>query len=550
MKKIVAIMWILLLSTNFIYAAEESTNNKVADHFQVTADPTSIKVGEATDLTIKVLDKDWEIVKDYLWTIYITVDNDTKATIPYENWYSFIESDLWQKVFSKWLSFTKEWQMKVSVLDIDNDDLIWYVNITVVSGWTTTPIQWDITILSPDNWVTIPENFVTVNGISKKNSKVQFFLNSTKSWESQTDNDGNFSFKLTWLNSQSNVISVKVLDGTNNVIAESDQIIVSVESEWSPIKGFSIKWWNSIEAWSSMDIEITSDPSLQEITISLDGMIENLKESSTPWVYVWTITAPKKPWDYKIDVNLKNALWKTTSKPSVSSITVLESNIFKNITYATKDKRAILNFELEENKENEIEYFKIKYSTWNDLSNAQSIVTFEKEKIKSNSWWYTWYIPNLNLDKYYFEIYALDKDKIEINWKPSQIIDVDLSLKSWQTMAIISNLKTSKISANQNELIWETIPEATSYNVYKRDKDGNFQLIENVKTNKYIVNIIWNELKYEDFAVKWVYWDSAAESPDFSNVTKIQTWPMQIMLLLIIAFTFPLLYFYLRKKKF
>jgi hypothetical protein len=56
-------------------------------------------------------------------------------------------------------------------------------------------------------------------------------------------------------------------------------------------------------------------------------------------------------------------------------------------------------------------------------------------------------------------------------------------------MAIISNLQVTKINENQNELIWDLIPEATSYNVYKKDRDGNFNLIENVKTNKYIINI-------------------------------------------------------------
>jgi hypothetical protein len=51
-------------------------------------------------------------------------------------------------------------------------------------------------------------------------------------------------------------------------------------------------------------------------------------------------------------------------------------------------------------------------------------------------------------------------------------------------------------------LSWNPITEAVSYNVYKKDKDGNLVLIENVKTNQYIINFSQDKVKFEEFGIK------------------------------------------------
>ena len=183
---VVAVMGVTSFSLNLI-VANAATASK-ADSFEVTTNPETTETWEAIDLTVKVLDKDWKVVKDYAWTIYITVDNDTKATIPYADWYTFEAADLWQKTFSKWLSFTKEWKMKVIVMDIDNDQLEGAVDVTVwAGGWDTGGnASGDITITSPDNGMTIADWKVTVSGSTKKNSKIKFFLNGTEATDLET----------------------------------------------------------------------------------------------------------------------------------------------------------------------------------------------------------------------------------------------------------------------------------------------------------------------------------------------------------------------------
>ena len=110
----------LLLSCLIVIQGVPAFAAGKATKFELTLSQ-SAKVGEALDLGVKVVGKDGEVVKDYVGTVYVTVDNDSKATIPYPDGYTFVSGDQGQKTFSKGLSFSKEGSMTVSVTDIDDD---------------------------------------------------------------------------------------------------------------------------------------------------------------------------------------------------------------------------------------------------------------------------------------------------------------------------------------------------------------------------------------------------------------------------------------------
>lgn len=558
MKKIFSFLTILVLflpstlvfaATNKTATASVTSSNATwkVDHFEVATNPSSTKVWEAVDLTIKAVDSSWNQIKDYLWTIYITVDNDTKATVPYSDWYQFLAADLWSKTFSKWLSFTKEWKMKVVVMDIDNENLEGNVDVDVNTTTSTTTSSWEITITSPDNGVIIADSKVTVSWTTKKNSKVQYFLNLKKVYENQTDNDWGFSYELTWLNQSENIISVKVLDSSDSVIAESDKITVKQDMAWPIFKNISVKEWKQVALWSNINIEVMSDPGLSEVSATLWDANQILTEWSA-WSYTWVIKVPNEAWDYNINLSLKSTLWKVTTKNNAFSIKVSDLNNFKDIKSQIWDKKVMFTFALKNDKP-EISKFKFIYWTWANFLTS-NIITFEKDKIKNSSWALSWYIPNLSVNKYFFQIIPLDWSGSELSWK-SDIVDVDLSLPSaWK--CTISNIWWLKVSSTWDisELSWNPAIEATSYNVYRKWADGIFSLIENVKTNKYEVNISWDKLKYEDFAVKWICWDlnNQNESPDYSNVTKVQTGPAQIIALILTSFV--LWFLYMKRKRF
>lgn len=572
MKKVSLYFFVLvyLLSSTFAFAASWATtassapstpsasSNSKVDHFELSTNPSTAKVWEAIDLTVKAVDKDLNVKKDYAWTIYITVDTDTKATVPYSDWYQFVSSDLWQKTFSKWLSFTKTWKMKVVVMDIDNDQLEWTIDIDVWNwswdnSWTS---KWDIIVTSPDNWVSISWNSINVTWTSKKNSKIKFFLNwqELTDLETQTDEKWAFSVELKDITQAQNVLTIKVFDWQDKVIAESDKITFSMDSTWPSVKSFKVVEWSNAPAWSEVNVILVSDPWLADVTATIADSVQVLKEDSTTlWTYKGKLTLPTTPWEYPIDLTLKNSLWKTTNKTSAATITADQSNIFKNIKTVLWDKRVTFTFDVSPDKADYAK-FKFYYGTSQETlqtawdTQVKFSTTFDKDKIKSSSGSYSWYVPWLDTTvwKYYFKIVPVWADSKDIAWIESDIVEADFSLYSagWKCMiANVSWLKSEK-KWDVVELSWDSLPEATSYNVYKKWTDWNFALLENVSTNKYIINLVWDKVKYDEFTIKAVCWDweAKAESSDYSNASKVQTWPTQIALIaglsLIIWFLF------------
>ncbi|EKD29762.1 MAG: hypothetical protein ACD_78C00282G0001, partial [uncultured bacterium (gcode 4)] len=229
MKKILASILALVsvLPLSSLFAATATTTSAKADHFEVTIKSTA-RVGEAIDMTVKVLDKTGNVKKDYNGTIYVTVDNDTKATVPYaDDGYTYKNADQGVMTFSKGLSFTKEGKMKVTIIDAEDDNLEGSAQVTVSNGaaeTTTSTGTEAVTIISPDNNSEIPSDSIKVTGSTKKNSKVQIFLNGTKAGEVQTDETGKFVYEIKKLEQEQNILQAKLFDGTDKVIGQSDNV--------------------------------------------------------------------------------------------------------------------------------------------------------------------------------------------------------------------------------------------------------------------------------------------------------------------------------------
>ena len=131
MKRILALLSIIsFVSTPFApFAFADS-----ADHFEIEAVKTAA-VGEAIDITIKAVAKDGSIDKNYNGSIFIFVDKDSKATVPYgQDGYTFTSGDAGKKTFSKGLSFTKEGKMLVNIGDLVNTSLNGTYIIDVTPG--------------------------------------------------------------------------------------------------------------------------------------------------------------------------------------------------------------------------------------------------------------------------------------------------------------------------------------------------------------------------------------------------------------------------------
>lgn len=519
----------------------------------------SAKVGEALDLTVKALDKDGGNVADYAGTVYVTVDNDSKATLPYAEGYTFVAADQGSKTFSKGLAFSKVGNMTVSVIDIDDDKVEGTAKVNVTEGDVGPGVSGKetVTVTAPEAGSTITGAETDVVASTKKNSKFQVYLNGTKAGEGQSDDQGAILYKLKGISEENNVLEIKVLDGSDKEAGTSGKISFKMAADKGPaFKSLTVKEGKSVKAGTVLNVTVTAEPKLKEVSVSLGDSVEVFKEQTSgvtagnvsvggtsEGVYVGTLTAPTASGSYPIDVTLTNDLGKKTVKNAAETITVLEAPKmgYENVKIESGDKRVTFTFDVT-NPAESLSKFKFSYGTESGALTKESI-TFEKSKIAvtgtgatGSGSTYKWYVDGLEPGKYFFKIAALDVAGSPITATESDVFNADIALNSAGTCSIanVSGLKVAK-SEDQSVLSWDAIPEALSYNVYKKDATGAYVLVENVKVTSYTIHLAKDAVKYEDFAVKAVCSDATTESADYAEATKVQTGPAQVLALLSLA---------------
>ena len=440
MKKLFsALLALLLVSTYSLATAADATATKV-DHFEVTTKGTA-RIGEAIDMTIKAVDKTGNIKKDYTGTIYVTVENDSKATVPQaEEGYTFKNADQGTYTFSKGLSFTKEGKMKVSVLDAENDNLEGTTTVTVSTGDATAvaPTKESVIITSPDNGSEIPANAIKVTGTAKKNSNVQIFLNGLKIGETQTNETGNFLYEIKKVDQEQNVVQVKLLDGNNAIVGESPSTSFKTGSGGPLFTSLTVKEGTKVSAGAVLNLEVVADAKLKEVSASIGDIVQILKES-VDGKYVGTVTTPNLAGSYPIGVTLKNDLGKTTIKEAAATIEATElASLFKNIKSEVTPKKVAFTFGIE-NAPKDLVKFKFQYGSDTGTLDKES-VTFDLAKIKTASGFYSWFIKDLDPLNKYFKIVPLDAaGKALTTMQASDIIEVDLSMAA-ASKCLVSNI--------------------------------------------------------------------------------------------------------------
>ena len=133
--------------------------------------------------------------------------------------------------------------------------------------------------------------------------------------------------------------------------------------------------------------------------------------------------------------------------------------------------------------------------------------------------------------------------KTGISGSPSERSnDLDLAIRD---IRVIKLKERSIIS-------WKEAPDAESYNIYKKINDTQIELIANTKETHYEIKIVWEEIKYEDFAIKAIGRTQAGTIVqwDLSDMTKVQTGPVLYFVFFIIAMMITGWIFFFREKIF
>lgn len=129
------------------------------------------------------------------------------------------------------------------------------------------------------------------------------------------------------------------------------------------------------------------------------------------------------------------------------------------------------------------------------------------------------------------ELNAAGEDK-EPEEEVMQIEEEDETLDLTIRNIEVVELKTKSV------ITWDELEAAQSYNIYKKTDDGDINLIDNVEEAKYEIEIIGEEIIYEDFAIKALGKNEETGEElqwDLSEMTKVKTGPELYVLLAFIA---------------
>lgn len=477
----------VFINASIAFAAE-------LDHYKVTVNPEKVAVGEAVDLTISAVDKDDNVIKDYEGSVLIFSESDKKAEFPKsieENSYQFKKSDEWTVKFENAVKFTKPWKNDIHVYDLDDqtDSVFWLAEVEVTEKKEQEKVN--IEILTPPTWTTVWEKKINVSGKSQKNHQVKLVLNNKEEILTTTNRDWIFEKEIDWLKDWENVIKAYILDSDWNKIWESKEILIKSDSSLPILNKLKITPDWDIQVNTKILAEVYATKWLEKVSLILNDS-ENILKEDSDWVYKWEFLAPKKEWEYKINVILKNELGTKVEKKDVTTLKVIP-----------EIKSAI------EPKE-------------------------KPKKDKCPNWDYSWNV---------------------FDWKCSKKpVNYEAPVDLWIRNLKIVQLKTKSV------LTWDKLNDAVKYEVYKKIPGNKLELIDTVKEAKYEIPITWDKVKYEYFAVKAIWEKKLTDSEDstkkikkeikwdLSDAVKIQTWPKEILIVLISLLLWFGIFFIWRKK--
>lgn len=356
------------------------------DHFEVKLNPETADVNEALDLSIKAVDKNNVVIDNYDWTILIFSESDPEAELPSkvkDNTYTYLSSDQWVIKFENAVKFKAAWIQNIHVYDLNDDTVSWIAEVTINEAKVIQNL--DIEITSPENWLIIWEKKIWISWTTKKNHKVKIILNGKNEFDTTSNNDWSYEYELKDLLDWDNVIKAQVLDSDLNVVWESKEVNIKVDSDNLNIKNIKVTP-ESVEPENSFEVKIVTNPKLSNVEIILNDVITKLEET-TDWIYSAKVYAPKEPGTYKIDVKIKDELGHEKTLLWSSSIIVKKLELAAAVD--KEIKKSIIEKPINNSKKDlTIKWLKLvelkskSILTWNPVEWAESYNIYKK----SNNW--------------------------------------------------------------------------------------------------------------------------------------------------------------------
>jgi hypothetical protein len=505
--------------------------------FEIVA-PTTAKANEAIDVTVRAIDKDKKTVTSYRGSV-IFISDTFGDTVPSPGKsIAFTQEDAGQKKFSKGVVFRSTGKQKIYVADVDHSsDIIGETTVTVESAATTgTDTSTEtVTIVTPVKDSSITSDMIAVSGKTKKNSKVSFVLNGKDMGTAITDESGLFTKTLSGATQDKNLLQVNLLDGSNAIIAKSEEIIFSRATSTAGFYNIVVTPSTTVDVSTPITILVEGDAGMASASVGIDGSLVTLQENQ-PGKYSTQTSAPAKSGSYLLSVSMVNTLGTTIDKKDVATLTVNDPikpiliPRFSDIKTVTEGSKITFSFGVTDAPA-DLAKFKIAYGESAD-SLSTEVMTYSTGKIMGTGGIYSWYIDKLDSKTYTFKIFGARADNALIPLFVSEPIVATIG----KDAVAVANVGAITVQSGSGKSImsWAPVSCAVSYNVYKVTAAGDHTLVQNTKEPTYTVFLNTGTTSMDDFAVKAICADGAL-SADFTQVAKVQTGPGATAVLIIIA---------------
>jgi len=499
--------------------------------FVVKVDPSTLKVGQPADVSIKAIDENGDVVTDYKWDVAISledqdgneIDDDSTATLPGDGTYSFTDEDQWEKKFTKWFIVNKAGDYKLVVADFDDDSKKWSVDVKVVNA--SEADKWKVTLTTPQDGEVSTSSTITVAGSAQKymNSKIEIIVDGKKAEEGQVDNSGNFQVDVSNLSNGDHTIKVNVLDIDGNVVSSSKEISVKVNADQQLLKNVEILPKDSVDQGTKVTVNAEVAPSVSSVVMTVENYGDYPMDRVSGNKFTAQFVA-NTPWKFNLSFNVK---WDFGEKKYENKkvLTVLEKIAIKSVKFVRDNSKKTI--DLSWKFTGNVPAFKVEYSTEkskidNDLSDS---VKENKDTLK-----------NIDETKTYFvKIIPTDSEGNKI-WDESKLIVIEPDMKKSATCTI-DNIKVNvAVEWKKHYLVWDNVEDALKYNIYKWTWENNLIKIASVTGTIYEFPYDYNAKKneYAYFSVKAVCDDGTEKQID--KVKKVKVGPMEwLVYALIIA---------------
>jgi len=294
------------------------------DYFEVVLGREAAMVWEAMDITISAVDKNWEIITDYTGDILVFSESDAEAEFPNElaeNSYSFTNVNEWSVKFENAVKFKNPGVQDVYVYDLNDENILWVAEVTISEQEAESNVE--ITILSPEKWVTLWSNSITVSGTTKKNHQVRIIVNNDQDLFTTSNADGVFEKNIENLTQGTNSIKAQVLNSESEKIWESELIDIKINSSAPEFKRITITPTWKVEQWSDITIEVVSNAWLSEVKAIINDIITKLSEWKDG-IYTAATKAPWDVWEYPVDIILADEFANESSEKNVETLIIIE----------------------------------------------------------------------------------------------------------------------------------------------------------------------------------------------------------------------------------